>query len=351
MPTDFYRLPLLGGLAALIVSAVALGPGGARPGPAGDEWARPPALKAGDTIAFVAPAGPADAEKVGKAKERFERMGFRVAVPPTLTARRDRYLAGSDADRAAEFDAAVRDRGVHAVFAVKGGYGLTRILDRIDYRAVRENPKVIAGFSDLTALHLAIARKCRLVTFHAPMPQYGLWRDDGGFGYSGDLFWRAVRADRYPQGGGGYAVPLPADGPKPVCLVPGTARGRLVGGNLSLVAATVGTPFEIEPAGNILLLEDTGEKAYRIDRMLSQLRLAGLLDRFAGVVAGTFDGADGKELDAVLKEYFGRGKVPVVTNYPVGHTPYNATLPHGGLVEVDAAAGTVRLLEAPVVLE
>ncbi|HEX4613666.1 MAG TPA: LD-carboxypeptidase, partial [Urbifossiella sp.] len=314
------------------------------------EWVAPPGLRPGDTIAFVAPAGPADPVKVGQAKERFERMGFKVTVPPTLTARKDRYLAGSDEDRAAEFNAAVRDPAVRAVFAVRGGYGLTRILDRIDYAAIRAHPKMIVGFSDLTALHLAVARKCRLVTFHAPMPQYGLYRDDGGFGYSGEVFWRLVRADRYPKDGGGYTVPLPADGPKPRALAGGKARGRLVGGNLSLVAATVGTSYQVEADGNILFLEDTGEQAYRIDRMLSQLRLAGLLDKFAGFVLGTFDGADEAELAAVFRTYFAGRKVPVVVNFPVGHTPFNATLPHGGRAELDADAATLTLLEPPVAL-
>lgn len=318
--------------------------------PPGGAWTRPAALRQGDTIAFVAPAGPADPEKVGKAKERFEQMGFKVKVPPTLPTRKDRYLAGSDEERAAEFNAAVKDPGVQAVFAVKGGYGLTRILDRIDYAAVRANPKVIAGFSDLTALHLAVAKKCRLVTFHAPMSQYGLYRDDGGFKYSSDLFWRAVRADRYPKDGGGYTIPLAAGGPEPYSLVRGKARGRLVGGNLTLVGATMGTPYEVESDGNILLLEDTGEKGYRIDRLLSQLRLAGHLDKFAGFILGTFDGADEAELRTILREYFAGRKVPVIANFPVGHTAFNATLPHGGLVEVDTNAMTVAVLEAPVAL-
>lgn len=343
--------PLCAVVAGLVAAALlAAAPRATRP-PA-MEWIRPAALKPGDTIAFVAPAGPADPEKVGKAKERFEAMGFKVRVPETLTRRKDRYLAGTDDERAAEFSAAVKDPGVRAIFAVKGGYGLTRILDRIDYAAVRANPKVIAGFSDLTALHLAIARKCRLVTFHAPMPQFGLWRDGAGFDYSNDLFWKTLRADGFPkEGKDGYTIPLPTGRDKPVCLVPGKAKGRLVGGNLSLVTATMGTPYAIEAEGNILVIEDTGEKGYRIDRYLSQLRLAGLLDRLAGVVAGTFDGTDDKELDAVLREYFGTAKYPVVTNFPVGHTPYNATFPHGAMAEIDAVNGSVRVLESPVVVK
>lgn len=341
-------LPIMVLVAAVGFVVAPHAPGAA---PERPEWTYPAALRPGDTIAFVAPAGPADPEKVGKAKERFEQMGFKVKVPPTLTQRKDRYLAGSDEDRAAELNAAIKDKTVQAVFAIKGGYGLTRILDRIDYAAIRENPKIIAGFSDLTALHLAVAKKCRLVTFHSPMPQYGLYRDDTGFGYSSDVFWRTLRADKYPKGESGYVVPLPIDGPKPQCLVAGKAKGRLVGGNLTLVGATMGTPYEIEADGNILVLEDTGEKPYRIDRVLSQLKLAGALDKFAGVVLGTFDGADEKELEIVIREYFGKRKVPVITNYPVGHTPFNATLPHGGLVEVDSSALTVRVLESPVALE
>ncbi|MBN9524443.1 LD-carboxypeptidase [bacterium] len=340
------RLALL--LPVLAALALPDTPAPAQPTPAA--WTRPAALKPGDTIAFVAPAGPADPERVGKAKEKFEAMGFQVKVPPTLTQRKYLYLAGTDVERAAEFNAAVKDKSVQAVFAIKGGYGLTRILDRIDYAAVRANPKVIAGFSDLTALHLAIAKKCRLITFHAPMPQYGLYRDDGGFGYSNDLFWRTVRADRYPKAGGGYAVPVPADGPQPRRLAGGKARGRLVGGNLTLVGATMGTPYEVEPDGNILLLEDTGEKGYRIDRLLSQLKLAGHLDKFAGFILGTFDGADEAELAAIFRDYFAGRKVPVIVNFPVGHTAFNATFPHGGLVELDADALTVRVAETPVEL-
>jgi muramoyltetrapeptide carboxypeptidase len=121
-----------------------------------------------------------------------------------------------------------------------------------------------------------------------------------------------------------------------------------VGGNLTLVGATMGTPYEVEPDGNILLLEDTGEKGYRIDRLLSQLKLAGHLDRFAGFILGTFDGADEAELEAVFRDYFAGRKVPVIVNFPVGHTAFNATFPHGGLVELDADALSVRVAEAPV---
>jgi muramoyltetrapeptide carboxypeptidase len=313
------------------------------------EWINPAALKKGETIAFVAPAGPADPEKVSKAKARFESMGYQVKIPATLLTRRNFYLAGTDAERADEFNAAVKDPSVKAIFAIKGGFGLTRILDRVDYHAIRTNPKIICGFSDLTALHLAIAKNCRLITFHSPMPQFGLFRDGEGFDYSNKWFWQTVTGDAFKtKASDGFQVPLPEGRAKPRGLVAGKAQGRLVGGNLSLIAATMGTPVEIEAKGNILLLEDTGEKGYRVDRMLSQLRLAGHLERFAGVVLGTFDETNENELEALIQEYFKPLKVPVITNYPVGHTVFNATLPHGGLVEIDADTTTIRLLESPV---
>lgn len=345
------RTRILGAVLPLLAVFFASLPAWAfEPNRADTDWIKPPALKPGDTIAFVAPAGPVDAAKVEQCKKRFERLGFLVLLPKNLQ-RKDRYLAGSDEERAREFNAAVKDKRVQAIFAVRGGYGVPRILDRIDYAAIRKNPKIIAGFSDITALHLAIAKKARVVTFHAPMPQAMLYRAEGAYAYADEVFWRVLRADKYAQNKGGFDIPLPASQRKPTCLVAGKATGRLIGGNLSLIAATVGTPFAIEAEGNILLLEDTHEAGYRVDRMLCQLRLAGVLRKCSGVVVGTFDGTDEKELESLFKEYLTPLGVPVIAHYPVGHSAFNATLPHGGRVELDANAVRVRLLEAPVRLE
>jgi muramoyltetrapeptide carboxypeptidase len=318
------------------------------------DWIRPRALKPGDTIAFVAPAGPTDLPPLREYAARLEKEGYRVIVPDGIGHRRSGYLAGSDDERAAELNRMIRDPSVRAIFPARGGFGLTRILDRIDYAAIRKDPKIITGYSDLTALHLAVAREARVITFHSPMPDSSLWKSDKPeYTFAADSFRRTIFADRYSKGRSGYTIAVPNDA-KPVKLVGGTARGRLLGGNLSLICATIGTPYALQPRGAILFIEDVHEAPYRVDRMLSQLRLAGVFDEVAGVVAGSFssnDPSDAKELDRVLKDYLGRLKVPVILRFPVGHTPLNATLPHGGLAELDADAERLRLLEDPVRLD
>jgi muramoyltetrapeptide carboxypeptidase len=314
-------------------------------------WVKPPALRPGDAVMFVAPAGIADKGKVARCAKQLEKMGFTVLIPDNLY-RRDGYLAGTDEERARELNAAIRNPKVRAIFPCRGGYGVTRILDRLDYAALRKNPKIVIGFSDITGLHLAIAAKARVITFHSPMPQSSLWREDGDYAFTASSFWRIVAAQSY-QGRekAGFEVALPRGGPKPTALVRGKATGRLVGGNLSLICATLGTPYAIDAKGNILLVEDTGEAPYRIDRMFSQLRLAGVLDSAAGILLGSFDRADPKEVERIARDYCARLKVPVLLNVPVGHTALNATLPHGGLVEIDADAGRLRVVEPPVELK
>jgi muramoyltetrapeptide carboxypeptidase len=335
---------------ALAVALAWVSSSSARDPGADDDWVRPPALKPGDTIAFVAPSGPAELPPLRRYAEVLEAAGYKVLIPEGIV----RHGRRTDEERAAELNAMIRDPKVRAIFPARGGYGLTRILDRIDYAALRKDPKIVTGFSDLTALHLAIARKARLVSFHSPMPMSHLAQGDRPeFAFESASFRRAAFADQYAKGGPGFAIAYPPDG-KPEKLVGGSARGRLLGGNLSLVCATVGTPYAIEPRGAILVLEDTNEAPYRIDRYLSQLRLAGVLDAIAGVVLGDFGGkdpAEAAEIERVLRDYFEKSKVPVVIKFPVGHTPRNATLPHGGLVELDADTGRLRLLEDPVRLD
>jgi muramoyltetrapeptide carboxypeptidase len=298
---------------------------------------------------FVAPAGPADPQRVEAAQKRFEAMGYRVIVPKNLF-RRDRYLAGTDDERASELNAAIHDPQVRAIFPVRGGYGLMRILEKVDYPAIRNDPKIITGYSDLTALHLAIARHSRVITFHSPMPQSSLYTVDGDHAYASTSFLKMIRGEGFTSNETSRLIDLPRDREAPVKLVGGRATGRLVGGNLTLICSTLGTPGAVEPVGNILLIEDTGEAPYRVDRMFAQLRLAGILDKVAGLLIGTFDETDVKATEEVVREHCAHLKVPVILNYPVGHTPFNATLPHGGLVEIDADNVKVRLIENPVLL-
>src|SRR5262249_44475558 len=205
-------------------------------------------------------------------------------------------------------------------------------------------------FSDLTALHLAVARQAQVVTFHSPMSLRELWQPKKEFTFAATSLRRAIFADQYKDEVG-YAIAVPSDQPRPIKVVGGKARGRLLGGNLTLICSTLGTPYAIEPKGAILFMEDVNEAPYRIDRYLSQLRLAGVLDAVAGVVLGNFttkEAKDSKEIERVLREYFASAKVPIVMNFPVGHVANNATLPHGALVELDADAVSLRLLENPV---
>lgn len=331
----------------------------------------PPALLPGDTIALVAPANSTDDHDIPRLAATIEGWGFRVRLAGNLRAR-EGNLAGDDATRAREFMEAWLDPRVRMVWAITGGYGCTRILDRLDYGALRAHPKIFCGMSDVTALHAAIGRETGLITFLGPNAFWPLVRDDlPPCRYAETWFWRAIRDDlcRDPSGallpdGFTYEWPSEPRDPQqlerpdvldpPATLVPGVARGRLVGGNLSLLAALTGTPWELQTAGRILVIEDVGEEPYRLDRMLCQLRLAGLLDHLAGAILGTWRKCAPENPEhsftvrQVLEHYFGQAPYPVLLNFPTGHVPEQATLPLNGLAELDATNCTVRILETPV---
>jgi muramoyltetrapeptide carboxypeptidase len=313
-------------------------------------WLKAPALKPGDTIALVAPAGAIRMPALAEYAKNLEKAGYHVSIPRGID-RKSGYLAGTDDERAEELNAAIRDPKVRAIFPCQGGYGLTRIVDRIDYEALRKDPKIVIGFSDLTALHLGIARHARLITFHSPMPLASLWKIDPEHAYALASFNRAIFADQYKPGETGYVIDLPEKAPRPATLVGGKARGRLTGGNLTLLCSTMGTAYAVEPQDKILVIEDVHEAPYRIDRSLSQLRLAGVLEGIVGVVAGDFSSSDPKdvaEFDRILREYFVPLKKPAVMHFPVGHIALNATLPLGAIAELDADSGTLRIVEDPV---
>lgn len=312
-------------------------------------WLAPPALAAGDTVALVAPCGICKEEDVGRFAESLTAAGFKVVVEPEIHERRHRYLAGTDDERAAELDRAIRDPTIRGIFILRGGFGLTRILDRIDYDTLRRDPKVIVGYSDVTGLHVAVGRRARLVTFHAPMAgAVKVVGDDPSFAersYRDMLFLEPAVPRRM--------IPLP-EGERPTTVTGGRCTGRLVGGNLSLVAATIGTPYAIDAKGCVLFLEDVNERPYRVDRLLSQLRLAGVLDGLAGVVIGKFtcdeyEGEkkeqDEREQREVVLEYCKALGCPVVADFPCGHVRNNVTLPLGARVTLDADAGTLEVIE------
>lgn len=313
------------------------------------------ALKRGDTIALVAPAGVLERERVERAIARLNEMEFRVKTYGDIY-RSHGYLAGDDTTRAEELMEAFADEEVAAVFPVRGGTGVTRLLDMLDYSEIRRHPKILAGFSDITALHQAVQSQTGLITFHSPHPMDGLGMPDGLSDLSARTFWRAVLAESYTDSAdGSYVVPLNSDERNHlVTFAPGKATGRLVGGNLALVCSVLGTPYELPTSGAILLLEDVAEQPYRIDRFLSQLRLAGKLDVLSGVILGQFTNcvaAAGKaslSLEEIFQDYFAGLAIPVLQNFPTGHTTDNVTLPLGVEVELDADEKTVAVLECPV---
>lgn len=306
-------------------------------------WLAPPALQAGDTVALVAPCGISEQADIRRFADSFAAAGFVVRIDPALPGRRHRYLAGTDDERADELNGAMRDPQVRGIFVLRGGYGLTRILDRLDYDALRGDPKVVAGYSDVTALHLAIARRARVITFHAPMASSvraaGPEPTFAERSFREMLLLDPTAARR--------TIPMPS-GHAVTTVTGGRCEGRLVGGNLSLIAATLGTPYAIDAAGAVLFLEDVDERPYRVDRMMSHLRLAGVLDAVAGVVVGRFTCKDPEDQalqrDVVL-EYCRSLGCPVVTDFPCGHVADNATLPLGARMALDADAGTLTVIE------
>jgi muramoyltetrapeptide carboxypeptidase len=246
---------------------------------------------------------------------------------------------------------AIRNAEVKAILCLRGGYGSPRILDQVDYESLRRQPKIIIGYSDITALLLAVRAKAGLVGFHGPMGRE--WSLGKGISpYSEKYFWDAfvARSSLFEDWGGERAGGMKA----PTAIVEGAAEGRLAGGNLSLISSLMGTPYEIDTRGAILFVEEVQEKPFRIDRMLNQLRLAGKLKEARGILLGGFSNCDSRDPDGdlslseVFLDYFVPLGVPVLADFPAGHLPDQATLPMGVLVRLDATARTLTILESPV---
>ncbi|MEM6333795.1 MAG: LD-carboxypeptidase [Planctomycetota bacterium] len=324
------------------------------------ERVKPARLQPGDTIKLIAPAGVALMHRIEIVRERLEARGYHVILPDNLS-RKTGYLAGPDQVRADEFTAAFANPEVDAVFPATGGFGTTRMMHLVDWDVVKANPKIFIGFSDITALHAALNQRAGLVTFHSPNPQWGLGSDDGMHPFAEKAFWRAIEGPRDGEAEGSYTIDPAENGPPlaeeppavlPKTLVGGTAEGVIVGGNLALVAALMGTPDELHMDGVILYLEDVNEPPYKVDRMLATLKAAGKLDRLAGVLLGRFtkgepDEKDNHTIDDVFVDYFTDAPYPVLAHFPAGHVTDNATLPLNVPARLDADAQTVTLLEEP----
>jgi len=295
---------------------------------------RPPRLQKGDMVGIISPAGPVEEAELGPGLDFLDQRGYKVRIGSHALSKKG-YLAGDDSARLEDFHAMIRDREVHAVFCTRGGYGTMRVLDRIDYDLVRDNPKIMAGFSDITALLLSLFAKAGMVTFHGPMVRQVKDIGIGNFSALLDLV----------ETPGEHTIEL--TGAR--TLVSGTAKGVLIGGNLCLLSHLVGTPFLPPLEGNILFLEDRGEPLYRIDRMLTHLRLAGHLDRISGLIAGQFeDCGEPGAMDDLLFRFAKDLSVPVVSGAPLGHGNSNIPLPLGVQAELRTTIPWLRLLEPAI---
>ncbi len=251
------------------------------------------------------------------------------------------YLAGKDEDRVADLNAMFRDPEVDAIFCTRGGYGTPRLLDKVDYAAIAADPKLLVGYSDITALQLAILAKTGLATISGPMVavEFGIGIDP----FTEENFWPLVNATE-------PLVKMTAeDGPLEV-LQEGTVTGQIISGNLAMICALLGTDFLPDFAGAILVLEEVGEDPFRIDRMLSQMRLAGLLSQVAGLVLGQFSGCradEGKDsltIEQIFAELTGGLSIPILANLPYGHVPVSYSVPLGVLGRLDSKSGSLQLL-------
>jgi muramoyltetrapeptide carboxypeptidase len=336
---------------AAIVSAAAAVPISARA--AAPAAIKPKRLAQGDTVELVAPANATfNTVDLQIARESLEALGFKVKVGAHLLDRHG-YLAGDDKARAADINAAFADHSVAAVHAIRGGWGSARLLPYLDFDTIRRNPKILIGYSDITALLLSVLGKAGLVTFHGPI---GLGRWDS---YSLDYYTRVLfggeQVTYSNKQGLSDRNALVQTEFRTQTITPGKARGRLVGGNLTVMTTILGSPYLPDWENTILFTEDVHEDFYRIDRMLTQLKLAGVLGKIKGFVFGSCsecgpgDGNYGAlTLEEIFADHIKPLGVPAWQGAMIGHSQPQWTLPLGVEVEIDADKGTLTLLESPV---
>lgn len=302
---------------------------------------KPPHLQAGDTVGLISPAGIVDAKDIEAAQQSITQLGLKVKFGKHILDRYG-YLAGKDADRADDVNLMFSDRTIKAIIPMRGGWGCNRILPLLNYSLIRSHPKIIIGYSDITTLLLAINARSQMITFHGPVAT-STWNQ-----FTVDYFKRILF--------NGEAMTMQNLNPREVrveIIAPGKARGKLVGGNLSVLSAMVGSPYLPSWNKNILFVEEVGEDVYRIDRMLTQLKTAGILNQIAGFIFGQCTKCSlGDEpsftLMQVLQQHILPLNIPAWYGSMIGHIKDKFTLPIGVEVEINTELGTIRMLEAAV---
>ncbi|RJE74463.1 LD-carboxypeptidase [Reichenbachiella sp. MSK19-1] len=313
---------------------------------------KPKALAVGDTVGLVTPGSALVGDAEAKAEANMKALGFKVVKSKNYNVRTG-FVAGTDQQRVDDLHEMFSNPDVDGIVCARGGYGTGRLLQMLDYDLIKRNPKVLLGFSDITALHYAIYQQTGLVCFHGPVAS------------SEFSIHTTTDAQRVLMAGDRAVIKRPltweeksAESYQYMRLVDGVAKGQLIGGNLSIVCSMLGTPYDVDYTNKIVFLEEVGESLYRVDRMLTQLLNSGKLDACAGVVLGVFASCRAKSggvdddhyvtLTKVLKDRLGELNVPVIYGLPIGHIDDNSTLPIGIEAKMDSKKGTLTLLETAV---
>jgi len=308
---------------------------------------KPAKLKTGDVVGIIAPASaPVDPTKLENGIRYIESNGYRIELGKNVN-KIDGYLAGTDQERADDLNSMFKNRYVKAIFCLRGGYGASRILDKINYKLIRANPKILVGYSEITALQMAIMQKAGLVTFAGPMvaTDFG----NGITSYTEEFFWRIISSNKKI---GRLKYP---DNEKLVSITRGGSSGRIIGGNLSVLAALIGTEYFPELKSRILMIEEVDELPYKVDRFLNQLRLLKVFKQIKGIILGRFVDCYERDtskrtltLGEVMEHYMKDLKMPVLYTFPHGHIKDKVTVPFGINVKMNAAKGFVEYLESAV---
>ncbi len=308
---------------------------------------KPKKLNKGDVIGIISPASsPDDLSKIESGAEYLEKQGYRVEIGNNV-GKVHGYLAGSDEERLDDFHEMFSNKNVKAIFSVRGGYGSGRLLDRIDFNLIKKNPKILVGYSDITALQMAIFKKTGLVTFAGPM----LATDFSGRinKFAEENFWKIITNTKKIG-----KIHNPRD-EKFYALTKGRGEGKILGGNLALLNSLMGTPFFPSFKDSILIIEDIGEAPYKVDRLLNQLRLAKVFDEIKGVILGRFvdcyetdKSKKTIKLNEVIEHYFGTLKIPVIYSFSHGHIKENLTIPFGINCKINTSKCFVEFTESAV---
>jgi len=309
---------------------------------------KPKKLQKGDVIGVISPASsPDNLEKIENGVKYLEKKGFRVEIGENV-GKQHGYLAGSDKERLSDFHSMFKNKYVKAIFSVRGGYGSGRLLDKIDYTIIKKNPKILVGYSDITALQMAIYKKTGLVSFAGPMVASDF---SGSINkYAEENFWNILTKAR--KIGKLYN---PRD-EKFYCLKSGRAEGPILGGNLAVLMSLMGTSYMPVLKNCILMIEDIGEEPYRIDRFLNQLRLANTFEHINGIILGRFVDCFEKDkskesitLNEVMEHYLSKVKIPVLYSFSHGHIKENLTIPFGINCKFNSSRGIVEFTESAVI--